>query len=77
MAPFDVCCSSVPTFHDKISKTVSNFPLGKTVHLELMALLQDYRGRKQGFVADSKLKHDKRVGAMIARGMRWAAPTCI
>ena len=68
---------SAHVFHDKISKTVSNFPLGKTVHLELMALLQGYRGRKQGFVADSKLKHNKRVGAMIARGMRWAAPTCI
>ena len=68
---------SAHVFHDKISKTVSYFPLGKTVHLELMALLQGYRGRKQGFVAASKLKHNKRVGAMIARGMRWAALTCI
>ena len=66
-------------YHDKISKAVSNFRVGKTVYLQLVGLSQSYCGRtqKKKFLADANLKHKKRVEAMIASGMRWAAPTCI
>ena len=66
-------------FHDKISRAVSNFPVGKQVYLQLVKLSESYRGGegKKKFLADANLKHKKRVEAMIARGMRWAAPTCI